>query len=137
MAQIEMKPTMYVDIYSQYSHNPIAQSIKAATLGTAEPVDLLVHGDAEANIAVTNSVESALRMIKMTERTSIVLVYESKDQEEAQAFASRFPDRISAIVDWFKYKTLDVNGAKVIIMHAPMCEDETKDWGKVIYRLTD
>ena len=43
---------------------------------------------------------------------------------------------MSAIVDWFHSDTLEVNGAKVLIMHAPMCEDGAKDWGKVLANLT-
>lgn len=42
---------------------------------------------------------------------------------------------MSAIVDWFRSVTLEVNGAKVIIMHAPMCEDGTKNWENVLNRL--
>ena len=39
---------------------------------------------------------------------------------------------MSAVVDWFHSDTLEVNGAKVIIMHAPMCGDGAKDWGKIL-----
>lgn len=39
---------------------------------------------------------------------------------------------MSAAVDWFIGATLSVNGAVVRIMHAPLCEDGTKDWGKVL-----
>ena len=42
---------------------------------------------------------------------------------------------MSAIVDWFHSDALEVNGAKVLIMHAPMCEDGAKDWGKVLAHL--
>ncbi len=43
----------------------------------------------------------------------------------------------SAMVDWFEREPLTVNGAKVVIMHAPMCDDRTKDWGKVLARLLE
>lgn len=43
---------------------------------------------------------------------------------------------MSAVVDWFHSSALEVNGAKVFIMHAPMCDDDTKDWGKVLRDLT-
>jgi CheY-like chemotaxis protein len=39
---------------------------------------------------------------------------------------------MSAAVDWFHGKALSVNGAKVLIMHCPMCEDGSKDWAKVL-----
>lgn len=120
MAQIEMKPTMYVDIDS---HNPIAQAIKATALGTAEPVDLLVNGDAEADIAVTNSIVRALRMFKTTGRTSIVLVYESKDREETQAFASRFPDHISAV----PFVGLDENEMSFVPFLPVLIANKTKE----------
>lgn len=43
---------------------------------------------------------------------------------------------MSAAVDWFSAdRKLVVNGATVLIMHAPMCEDGTKNWGKVLARL--
>lgn len=43
---------------------------------------------------------------------------------------------MSAAVDWFLGdRKLVVNGATVLIMHAPMCEDGTKNWGKVLTRL--
>lgn len=43
---------------------------------------------------------------------------------------------MSAAVDWFSGdRKLMVNGAVVLIMHAPMIEDGTKNWGKVLERL--
>lgn len=43
---------------------------------------------------------------------------------------------MSAAVDWFLGdRKLVVNGATVLIMHAPMSEDGTKNWGKVLERL--
>ncbi|MGD0576897.1 MAG: hypothetical protein ABSA74_02375 [Candidatus Staskawiczbacteria bacterium] len=42
---------------------------------------------------------------------------------------------MSAIVDWFHGKALSVNGARVLIMHSPMCNDGTKDWAKVLAEL--
>ena len=43
---------------------------------------------------------------------------------------------MSAAVDWFLGDPkLVVNGATVLIMHAPMNEDGTKNWGKVLERL--
>lgn len=42
---------------------------------------------------------------------------------------------MSAIVDWFDGKEMSANGARVLIMHAPMCQNGTKDWGKVLAML--
>lgn len=40
---------------------------------------------------------------------------------------------MSAAVDWFLGdRKLVVDGATVLIMHAPMSEDGTKNWGKVL-----
>lgn len=42
---------------------------------------------------------------------------------------------MSAVVDWFHSCALEVNGAKVLIMHAPMCADGVKDWGQILARV--
>lgn len=42
---------------------------------------------------------------------------------------------MSAVVDWFHSDALEVNGAKILIMHAPMCADGAKDWGEILARL--
>ena len=39
---------------------------------------------------------------------------------------------MSAIVDWFDGRALTANGAKVLIMYAPMCKDGTKNWGRIL-----
>lgn len=41
---------------------------------------------------------------------------------------------MSAIVDWFRDAVLSVNGAKVLIMHCPMCQDG-KDWAMILAKL--
>ena len=43
---------------------------------------------------------------------------------------------MSAAVDWFHGAALQVNGALVRIMHAPLTEDGSKDWAKVLAELT-
>lgn len=91
------KPTLFVDIKSSYATNPIAMALKTVAFG-AEPVNQLVVGDVEADIAITNSVETALRMLKETESTSIVLAHFGKDERAvAEAFASRNQGRVSAV----------------------------------------
>ena len=42
---------------------------------------------------------------------------------------------MSAIVDWFIGARLDVNGARALIMYAPMCVDGVKNWVEVLNRL--
>jgi len=42
---------------------------------------------------------------------------------------------MSAAVDWFRGATLLVNGAEVSIIHAPLCEDGSKDWGMVLAQI--
>src|SRR5438876_1195896 len=94
-----MKPTIFVDIDSQYENNPIARALKivAEAFGAAL-VEQLVRGDVEADIAVTNSVAIALRMIKETEHTSIVLAhFDRQQQETATAFANRYDNRVTAV----------------------------------------
>ena len=42
---------------------------------------------------------------------------------------------MSAVVDWFSSEALFVNGAKVMILHAPLYKDHmdwVKDWGKIL-----
>lgn len=44
---------------------------------------------------------------------------------------------MSAAVDWLHGAALQVNGALVRIMHAPLQEDGSKDWSKVLARMAD
>lgn len=94
-----MKPTIFFEISSRYETNPLAMALKqVASAFGAEPVTELIQGDTEADIAVTNTVEAALRLVKETERTSVVLAYLRREEgEEAVALASRFPGRIVAV----------------------------------------
>jgi CheY-like chemotaxis protein len=42
----------------------------------------------------------------------------------------------SAMVDWFSGEwPMLINGAKAIVLHAPVAEDGCKDWGKVLAQL--
>ena len=97
-----MKPTLYIQINGQgYSQggSPLAKAIEVVsdTFG-AEVVGALVRGDVEAMVAVTNTVEDALRMVKETETTTIVLAsFYKRDQESAEAFATRYPGRVIAV----------------------------------------
>ena len=42
----------------------------------------------------------------------------------------------SAMVDWFG-EPMTINGATVLIMHAPMCENGAKNWGEILHRVLD
>ena len=44
---------------------------------------------------------------------------------------------MSALVDWFERTSMHVNGAHVLVMHAPMHEDGTKNWGEVLNQLVE
>ena len=43
---------------------------------------------------------------------------------------------MSAIIDWFTDVPITINGAHVRFMHAPLCEDGSKNWGEILRRLT-
>ncbi len=40
---------------------------------------------------------------------------------------------MSAVVDWFSGRSLEVNGAMVSIMHSPMSADDAKDYKKILF----
>jgi hypothetical protein len=91
------KPTLFVDIRSQTANNPIEMALRAVAFG-ADPVEQLVIGDTEADIAITNSVDVALRMIKETESTNIVLAhFRQNERAVAEAFAGRNQKRVTAV----------------------------------------
>lgn len=91
-----MNPMIYVELSSDYQ--AVAAALKqVATAFGAEAVAQLADGETEADIAVTNTIEMALRIVKESERTHIILAYfYRRDQDEAKALAARFPDRITA-----------------------------------------
>ena len=92
-------PTVFVDIASDSVNNPIAMALNliAKAFGATQAEQLVV-GEVEADIAITNSVETALRMLKETESTYIVLAHFSRDERAvAEAFANRNQGRVTAI----------------------------------------
>ncbi len=92
------KATVFIDIERQYGTNPLAGVFNSvATAFGAEIMEKLVSGDVEADIAITNSITTALRMVKETEHTSIMLAtfQHNNDKESNKAFANRFPTRVS------------------------------------------
>jgi hypothetical protein len=94
-----MKPKFYIEMVSSYRDGgPIARAIRVITSRSVEHTDELVQNDIEADIAMTNTIEIALRLVKETERTHIVLTYYRRDEKaQADALASRFPERISVV----------------------------------------
>ena len=94
------QPTIFVDIDSQESTNPLAMVIKqiAIAFGATSVDQLVSSDDVEVTIAITNSVARALTMVKKTERTVIVIwYYYQRDCAVNDAFASRHPDRVYSI----------------------------------------
>ncbi len=91
------EPTLFVGIDSRYANNPLKRVIEAVAFG-AKPMEQLVKDGVEVDIAVTNSVAVALRMIKETERTSIIIAcLLNREREAAMALASRYADRVTAV----------------------------------------
>lgn len=91
-----MNPSIYIELSNDY--RAVAAALKqVATAFGAVPVSKLADSETEADIAVTNTIETALRMAKESEQTYIILAYfYRRDQDEAKALAARFPDRITA-----------------------------------------
>ena len=95
-----MNPTVSSMSEAPDPANPIDTALRAivgAGFG-AETVEQLVNGEVEADIAVTNRIAAALKMLKETEQTSILLGYFGREEKvEAIAFASRYPNRVTAV----------------------------------------
>ena len=92
-----MKQTsVFVQIGSR-ENNPIKGAIStlAEASGGVIVSQLVNDQEVEADIAVVDSVERALRAIKETECTIVLLAHSSKMQEtESRAFAARYPTRV-------------------------------------------
>ena len=93
----ENNPLVFVEVESRETTNPIEQAVKAISFGGTVVDQLVDDNDVEVHIAVTNSVKTALRWIKETEHTTIVVFHLPNEEAEAVAFASRFPDRVRAM----------------------------------------
>ena len=96
-------PTVFVQFETGNETNPVAMAIgKIVELPGGMIVDQLVDDqDLEADIAVTNRVETALRILKETENTRVLLGYMGStgwcaSKAEADAFAARFPERVKS-----------------------------------------
>lgn len=90
-------PLVFVEVESREATNPIEQVIKRISSVATVVEQLVDENDVEAHIAVTNSVKIALRWIKETEHTTIVIFHLPNEEGEVVAFASRFPDRVRAM----------------------------------------
>lgn len=96
-----MKPTIFMAIKGQgmsQGGNVLSKGIVAVmTAFGANEAQALVTSDVEADIAITDSLADALRMVKETETTTVVLAYFYKrEQAAAEAFAGRYPGRVHA-----------------------------------------
>lgn len=84
------EPTLFVD----HGTGPLTTVIAQVAFGTRRVDTAVDADDIEADLAVVDSVAKALRLIKETEHTVIVIAYiRYDDQEAAEAFAARH-DRV-------------------------------------------
>jgi hypothetical protein len=92
--------TVFIQITSSYQHfNPLASAIKKIVeLAGGSVVEQLVDGTVEADVAVTTSVDTALHLMKESERALIVLAWLNAQTKDAcVSLAARYPQRITAI----------------------------------------
>lgn len=91
-------PTVFINIQNAGGSNPLAAAIRKIVFG-AKVVDQLVDDEeTEADIAITNSVGGALKMVKDSAATVIVIAHFTQaERAAAEAFAARFPDRVRAV----------------------------------------
>ncbi|MFA6053717.1 MAG: hypothetical protein WC762_14135 [Methylobacter sp.] len=91
---------LFVHIMDQVhnSESTVAKAIKMVVtpLQSCAIVDKLVdENDVEADVAIVDESSQALRFIKETEKTTVVISYLMKDMKlEAEALAARYPGRV-------------------------------------------
>lgn len=95
------QPTVFVQFETQDGSNPVAMAIGliAKSVGGVLVDQLVDEQEVEADIAVVNTVEAALRLLKETENTFVFLGYLGNtgyraSEKEALAFAARFQERV-------------------------------------------
>ncbi|MBI2052059.1 MAG: hypothetical protein HYT38_00055 [Candidatus Sungbacteria bacterium] len=93
-----VQPTVFVQFETRNESNPVAMAIGliAKSVGGVLVDQLVDEQEVEADIAVVNTVEVALRLLKETENTLVFLGYLGNtgycaSEKEALAFAARFP----------------------------------------------
>ncbi|MBM3191209.1 MAG: hypothetical protein FJZ63_00970 [Chlamydiae bacterium] len=93
------KVNLFLSIDSREKNNPIQMALhQVMTHLGCDAMEQVVQGDMEADIVVTNDTATALRLVKETEKTAIVIMYlYPKEREEAKAVAERFPGRMSTV----------------------------------------
>ena len=104
------------------------QSFDAALLDLLMPAEEMMLGTQAREEWLGREIAVGFPMILELSRLGIKKVAVATD-------TNHHNHPMSAIVDWFYGKTLTVNGAKIIITHSPMCDDGTKNWGKVLASL--
>ena len=100
------QPAVFVQFQSADQANPVAMALSliAKAAGGRIVEQMVDDQEKEADIAVVNTVEAALRVVKETERTVVYLCYYDfrnspgfcASAKEALAFAVRFPERVKA-----------------------------------------
>lgn len=96
--QHSIQPTIYTEFVSQYAESPLDFAIKKVAFGT-KPVEALIDEQgAEADIAVTNRPEIALRIIGETKHITVLLAHFFRhEREAAESLTSQHPDRLLAV----------------------------------------
>lgn len=93
------KVSVFLLIENPARDNPMKQAIEnLVTSHGAVMAPCLVNGENEADIAFTNSAESARKWLQDTERTSIVLGHFSvQEEKDAGVLAAGNPGRVTAV----------------------------------------
>lgn len=91
-------PTLFVETAGYYDVlGALALAIQQVAFGATVVQELVTSDEVEANIAVTASVEVALRMTTETESTTVVVVHFTEKMRLAtEALARRVPRILSA-----------------------------------------
>lgn len=89
---------LFADMGSQGPECALTKVMHMILLDTAPAETSVCENGDEADLAIINSADKALRIYKETERTVIVIAYFGREAAlGACALAGRFPDRIKAV----------------------------------------
>ncbi|MEK7158000.1 MAG: hypothetical protein AAB733_00280 [Patescibacteria group bacterium] len=114
--------------YGEARERARAESFDAALLDLLMPAEPTTLGPAARAEFVGREIGIGFPLVLELTRLGIPRVAVATD-------TGHHDHPMSAIVDWFRDTNLMVNGARVLILHAPMCEDGTKDWEGILARL--